>query len=74
VVISYILGQFIGPIFKGKESGCPYMEFISGRVWVVVSSSSVVPANRGAASGWKGGGISLSDAALNRDAPCGKKS
>jgi len=65
---------YIGPIFKGQESGCPNTEFISGRVWVVISSSSVVPANRDDASGWKGGGIWLSVAALNRDVPCGKKS
>jgi hypothetical protein len=48
------------------------MEFISGRVWVVIGSGSVVPTNRDGASGWKGGGIWLSVAALNRDVPCGK--
>jgi len=73
VVISYILGHSLGPIFKGQESGRPHMKFISGRVWVVISSSSMVPASRDNASGWKRGGIWLSVAALNRDVPSGKK-
>jgi len=34
---------------------------------VVISSSSVVPADRDDASGWKGGRISFSVAALNRE-------
>lgn len=67
MVISYILGQSVGPIFKDQEFGCPNMEFISGRVWVLISSSSVVPASMDDASVWKGEGIWLSVAALNRD-------
>ena len=59
MVISYILGQSLGPIFKGQESGCSNMEFILERMWVVINSSGVVPASRDDASGWNGGGIWL---------------